>query len=307
MAGDIVAAGAEIGPGVCIAFGGSNARFAHCRGGDILGFRSEPTPDNPEEFFSWMARGVLDSAEAGNKWLVAGFPGPVSADGTQVGPMANVDGMSKQQYDLRQQLMNADPEVEDVLEQGFTMLAVNDGTLAAQAAARVIGEGKFGRVAALIVGTGIGTGLAVRDNSANVYRVDPDPLEIGHLSLNGNPSDTFESRYSGPGMEKRYGYNPKDMGPDHPAWREEGRVIGELVLTLGLMKGAELVVPTGGVGAGASDNFRYHIERFIAAVGDMGNATQQDLMPEVLYVPPVRHMEFEMFGAHGVMQDFVTR
>ncbi|MCA9328091.1 hypothetical protein KDA14_06185, partial [Candidatus Saccharibacteria bacterium] len=91
------------------------------------------------------------------------------------------------------------------------------------------------------------------------------------------------------------------------AWRETGRVIGELALTLGLLKGAELVVPTGGVGAGASDNFRYYIERYIAAVGDVGNATQNDWMPEVLYVPPARHMEFEMFGAHGVMQDFQTR
>ena len=94
----------------------------------------------------------------------------------------------------------------------------------------------------------------------DVHRPDTkNPLEIGHLMLSGDAADRFEDRYSGPGMENRYGMSPEDIPAGDPAWAEEGTVAGRLALTMGLMNGVELVVPTGGVGAGASHKLEPHI------------------------------------------------
>lgn len=299
----------NVEPGICIGFGGTNARVANCEDGDILHFNSSVTPTEPDLFFDWMARKLLDASHDGNQWLVAGFPGPVSADGQIVGPLTNVSGMRKERYDLRKELTAADAEVEGVLDQGFMLLAVNDGTLAAQAAASRIGEHRYDKTAALIMGTGVGAGVVEKDPAfETVHRVDTkNPLEIGHLMLNENAPETFETRYSGPGMQRRYGRAPEEMPSEHPAWAEEASAATRLALTLGLMNGVKLLVPTGGVGAGGSDKLRSHITMFARHISVFGNGPQQLFMPEIKLVPSKEADEFEMFGVEGVMRDHLTQ
>jgi predicted NBD/HSP70 family sugar kinase len=282
--------------------------MAGCENGDITGFESVVTPTEPEEFFDWMARKLLDASHEGRQWLVTGFPGPVSPDGNEVGPLVNVAGMREERYDLRERLTDADPEVERVLDQGFTLLAVNDGTLAAQAAASRIGLHRYDKTGALIVGTGVGAGVVERDpDYTDVHRPDTkNPLEIGHLMLDHSPGNTFESRYSGPGMEREYGVSPEDLPADHHAWPAEGTAISRLALTLGLMNGVELVVPTGGVGAGASDKLEPHVRASISSIGELGNGPQKMFAPDVMFVPPGESGEFELYGAEGVMRDHMT-
>ena len=121
--------------GVCLGFGGTNARRAVCEDGDVRGFTSVETPPKPREFFSWMARQVLQAGHDGHKWLVAGYPGPVTPDGRLVGPLANVSGMDKKQYNLNEELSAADAAAGRLLDEGFILVGVNDGNLAAHAAA----------------------------------------------------------------------------------------------------------------------------------------------------------------------------
>lgn len=295
------------GAGVCMGFGGTNARIADCFNGDIERFRVLPTPNKPDQFFAWVARNLLEASSRGKEWLVAGFPGLVSRDGSIVGPLNNVSGMREEEYDLKSQLASFDPAVERVMDDGFMLMAVNDGTLAAHAAASRIGDYAYSLTGVVIVGTGVGAGIVEKDQSLNnVYRSVRLPLEIGHSLLSSDPEDTIENRYSGTAIEKKYG-NPKDLGPEHPVWVEEGQRIGRLALDLGLNFGADLVVPTGGVGAGASDKFRAHTDRFIEDVLARGNKPQRNLMPKVMYVPPNECDGFEMYGAEGVMRDFLSR
>ena len=289
----------KVEQGAAIAFGGSNARVADCFEGDISGFDSIRTPGSPNEFFSWTARHLLESAHKGNSWLVAGFPGPVSIDGRTIGPFANIKGLDEVEYDLLDRLNEADPEVGRTLEQGFTLLTVNDGPLAAQAVAARVGEHKYDKSAALIIGTGVGAGVAIRDKRyADVHRVDTNPLEIGHLLI----------RYSGPALKRRAeGIDPKNLPADHPLWQEEGEAAFRMATFLGLMSGVELVVPTGGVGAGASDKFNNALINMSAQYALSGNNTQKKFTPDIKLIPPNQSQEFELYGAEGVMRDYLTK
>jgi predicted NBD/HSP70 family sugar kinase len=297
-------------PGYCIGLGGTNARTAACDSGDILKFSVESTPARPPEFFAWMARQLLVSAHNGSNWMVAGFPGPVSPDGQHIGPMANVQGMKEKTYSLQAELVAADSDVQNAFDQGFKLVAVNDGSLAAHAAASRIGEYKYDKAAALIIGTGVGAGVVIRDpsnSSRNVYHADRSPLEIGHIPMSDDPFDRFEDAYCGPGIERRYGMPASALPEEHPAWIREGKAIAKMSLLLGLMNGVELVVPTGGVGVGASEKYGPY------ALGQMhdywkhGNGPQKKFAPEVLLVPPDMCQEFEMYGAEGAMLDHLTR
>jgi predicted NBD/HSP70 family sugar kinase len=293
--------------GTCLGFGGTNARIATCDGGDLLDFSSVETPTQPEQFFQWMARNLLDASHQGSAWLVAGFPGPVSPDGKIVGPLINVSGMRAEEYDLRDELAAADPEINRVLDQGFTLLAVNDGTLAAQAAASRVGQHKYGKTGALIFGTGVGAGVVEKDGQySNVHRVDSNPLEIGHLLVSDQGLETFEERYSGPGIQRRYGIAPKDLDSEHPVWIEEGEAVGRLSTMLGLISRVELVVPTGGIGIGASDKYASHLRAYIESYRNGKNSTQKKFIPEIILVPPQEAEQFEMYGAEGVVRDHLV-
>jgi predicted NBD/HSP70 family sugar kinase len=294
--------------GVCLGFGGTNARRAVCENGDIRSFTSIETPARSREFFGWMARQVLRAGNDGHSWMVAGYPGPVTEDGKLIGPLANVPGMSQKQYDLREELVAADTAVDRLLGDGFMLIGVNDGTLAAHAAASKVGDNKYAKTGALILGTGVGSGVVEKNKAySNVHHVDKsNPLEIGHLPLSADPFDTFEARYAGPAMARTYDMDPRDMPADHPAWQAVGVAAGRMATTMGLMNGVELVVPTGGVGAGASDKYGPHLERFMATYREYGNGPQKLFAPEVAFVDPSMSQEFEMFGAEGVVRDYLV-
>lgn len=295
--------------GVVLGFGGTNARVGVCFDGDVEGFTSVSTPENPRQFFGWMARQVLRAADDGNSWIVAGYPGPVSADGQLVGPMPNVPGLAKEQYDLSEELAAADPAVGRLLQEQFTLIAVNDGELAAQAAAARVGQYGFNRTAALIIGTGVGAGVVDRDQTyTNVCRADrSNPTEIGHILLSSDPQDTFENRISGTALARTYGKDARELPADHSAWKQVGESTGRLATILGIMNGVELVVPCGGVGAGASDNYGPHLRDMLDACRKYGNGAQKLFLPQIIPVPRADAQVFEMFGGEGVMRDFSTR
>lgn len=301
--------------GIVLGFGGSNARRARNNAGEIFDFSSVETPSQPNEFFGWMARQLLHAADGGNKWVVAGYPGPVSEDGIFVGPFKNVPGLSRGQYNLPEELKNADPAVGRLLASGeFELVSVNDGTLAAHAAASRIGEFEYGRVAALILGSGVGTGIVDRDKAyANVYRADERlPAEIGHVPLSADPTDTFENSYSGTALARvavvgGFGDDSRFLPPSHPAWRRTGEAVGRMANLLGPMLGVELVVPCGGVGSGAYAEYSPHLNNMIATYKEYGNATQILFTPEIVPVPRDDRQVFEMYGGEGVMRDIQTR
>ena len=216
----------EIGKGYCLAFGGTNARAAYINKGEITNYRNESTPHSTDDFFRWMAKRILEASDSGANWAVAGFPGPVSIVGDRllIGPMANVPGLSKESYDLKEMLMKADPACYTLFEEGFRIEPVNDGDLAGQAAAVVVGNtnrANFNVVGSLIIGTGVGAAIVKRDpNVTGVYRPSGMPVEIGHIMEQDEPDQTYENHYSGPAIAKKHGYSLEDLASEHPAWKE---------------------------------------------------------------------------------------
>lgn len=295
--------------GVVLGFGGTNARYGINTDGEVYGFTSIETPERPREFFGWMARQVLSAADKGQGWLVAGFPGPVTPDGRLVGPMANVPGLSKDRYDLMEELAAADPAAGRLMQQNFTLVAVNDGELAAHSAADRIGMYGFDRTAALILGTGVGAGIVDRDHAySNVVRANrTNPTEIGHVSDSADPRDTFENRVSGPALEKTYDRDARELAADHPAWKKVGETVGRMSCVLGLMNGVELVVPCGGVGGGASDKYEPHMRAMLDAFREYGNGAQKLFLPYVVPVPSAEAQIFELHGGAGIIRDLRTR
>lgn len=299
----------DVDPGMVMGLGGTNARVGLSVEGDVQDFTSVRTPSEPQEFFDWMAKQVLTAADQGNSWVVVGLPGPVSEDGTLVGPMANVPGLSQQQYALKDELLAVDTAVGDLLDDGFNLFAVNDGELAAQAAHSRIGEYAFDRTGALIDGSGVGAGVVDRDpDHQTVARANrSNPLEIGHVLAGPHPMFSYERAISGPALKNAYGQEASTLGSEHPAWLKVGETVGILVTTLGLMSGVELVVPTGGVGAGASNKYGPHLDKMLATYKALGNETQRLFLPEVRYVPLEESQIFELYGGEGVVRDFMTR
>lgn len=305
----------EVGIGVCIGYGATNARFANVAGAEVANFRPEKTPHDPDEFFRQMGGWVVETAESGSRWLVAGFPGPVSEGGKVVGPLTNVRGMAEQEYRIEDELVKANPKVREVLDGGFKLLNVNDGELAAHAAAYV-GKHKVARVAALIVGTGVGAGIVDKDHRyANVYRADKkQPYELGHwvVGINphliqGSPLETFETLYSGPGIEAHYSVDDASkLDADHVAWEVEGEGVAIMATGLGVQNGVNLVVPCGGVGAGATDKYGPHFERYMALYRRGQNGVQKRLAPKITLLESKVADEFEMYGAVGVMRAHKT-
>ncbi len=295
-------------PGVVLGVGGTNARFGIGQDGDISNFHSMETPDNPAEFFKWMSRQALNAADNGLGWLVAGLPGPVSPDGVMIGPMENVPGLATEQYCLTDELVDSDPAFGRLLDDGFVLVAVNDGELAAQAAAARIGEHRFGKTAALILGTGVGAGVTVKDSAySNVHRADKtNPFEIGHAPLSLDPDDTFENQVSGPALAKEYGVEAQDIPSGHPAWERVSNAVARMAITLGVMNGVELVVPCGGVGSGASEKFFPQLRAQLADYRKVANETQKLFLPQIIPVPSSDAQVFELFGGEGVMRDFKT-
>lgn len=122
-----------------------------------------------------------------------------------------------------------------------------------------------------------------------------------------DPHDTFENAISGPALARTYGTEAKDLPANHPAWIKVGKTTGRLATMLGLMNGVELVVPCGGVGAGASDYYGSHLRNMMTTYNKYANAAQQKFTPDIIPVPAEEAQVFEMYGTEGVMRDFATR
>lgn len=303
----------SIGQGTTLGWGASNARMADVNhAGLVVPSWTVQTPKTPREFFDLMEREVIASSERGNQWVVAGFPGLVSVDGRRIGPMENISGLSDQ-YDLVTGLSERSEEARELLSEGFQVRAVNDGELAAQAAAHHVSEGKHDSVAAFIVGTGVGTGIVRKDLSISgtaVYRGDAkNPAEIGHIWLSDDPTDTLERAIQGSALRRKTGMNPKDIPSDHPIWEDFAVLVGRGIMTLAVMHGPKLVVPTGGVGAGASDKYKDLLLKNMTRLDHVADLPkpQKVLKPEIGFVDPRNSHEFELHGGPGVMLDFVTR
>lgn len=294
--------------GFCLGYGGTNARVATCGDGDIYGFRSERTPDNPDEFFSLMGSWILEASEAGAAWAVAGFPGPVEQSGSSftIGPFSNIPGLGEKKYDLGKELVRADPGCKSLIEQGFRVIAVNDGDLAAHAAAARIGDGKYERVADIILGTGVGGAVVARDEDG-VYKASKQPFEVGHIVLGEAPNESFENTYSGTAIKAATGEDAANLLPNHPIWQKLGRGVGKLATMMSLVSGAELVVPSGGVGVLRYEDYQASLREFMAQYATFGSKAQKAFVPEIKPVPKDLAQSFEMYGAEGVMLDHMAQ
>jgi hypothetical protein len=94
---------------------------------------------------------------------------------------------------------------------------------------------------------------------------------------------------------------------DHDAWRRTGEAVMQMSNILGLMLGAELVVPCGGIGSGAQDEYGPHLNDLLEVYASRGSATQILLKPQIIPVPKADRQVFELFGGEGVMRDVYTR
>lgn len=301
----------KIAKGMCLGIGGTNARVALCDEGKIEGFHARPTPREAQEFFHWIAEQIIEGHRQGARWAVIGLPGPaVMREGKYIiGPLSNLPGLADQSYTLEEELEKAQPKIADVFAKGFTLMAVNDGILAAYAAAEVYGNNgeKHYTIASFIIGTGVGGAVVRRVKDSRVFRPSESLFEIGHVPLPHNASETFERTISGPALERRYGINPRDFPADHEAWKEVGHYVGQLIMMASLIAGADLVVACGGVGSNYYEYYRPHLEAYLQQYETSANAVHRLAVPEMVAVPHDLAQTFEMHGAEGLMKYHFAR
>lgn len=301
----------KIAKGMCLGIGGTNARVALCYDGQVEGFKARPTPRESTEFFRWVAEQLLDGYKNGARWAVIGVPGPAIErhDKHIIGPLHNLPGLADQSYILEDQLVAVNPQVKELLDEGFTLAAVNDGTLAAFASAELYGKNgeTYYTIASFIIGTGVGGSLVRRVHDSDIFRPSKSLFEIGHIPLPHDASSTFERTISGPALEKHYGKNPRDFGPDHEAWKEVGNYVGQLIMMASLVAGADLVVACGGVGSNYYEYYRPHLEAYLEQYKNSANAVHRLAVPKMVAVPHDLSHTFEMHGAEGLMKYYMAQ
>lgn len=298
----------KLAKGVALGIGGTNARSALCLEGNISDFQSQPTPRTKDKFFVWIAEQIVQSAQKGARWAVIGIPGPaIEREGHYIiGPLHNLPGMAEKSYALEEELVNAHPDMKHVLDSGFAIIAVNDGILAAYAAAQIYGEDdgreRHYTIASFIIGTGVGGAVVRRIKDSRVFRPSKSLFEIGHIPLPHDATATFEQMISGPALERRYGMNPRDFPADHEAWKEVGHYVGQLIMMASLIAGADLVVACGGVGSNYYPHYQPHLDAYLKQYKKSNNAVQRLAVPTMVAVPQERAQTFEMHGAEGLMK-----
>ena len=296
----------SIGKGLCLGIGGTNARVAFCENGDVNGLAMEKTPAESKKFFAWMADEIINAAEDGAKWVVIGVPGIVNEVGDKhsVGPLVNVPGLSDRSHVLEDELALARSEIRTLMQQGFTIKTVNDGLLAAYAAAGLYANHDSKRrstVASFIIGTGVGGAIVRRVKDSDIFKPDEGLFEIGHLPLLDDHESTFETTISGPGIHKRHGIKPEEIDPDHQAWHEVGSYMGQLIMMMALIAGVEVVVACGGVGSNSYAHYKPHLDEYLTKFKNSSNAIHRLTVPVVVSVPPEDSQIFEARGAEGLM------
>lgn len=105
------------------------------------------------------------------------------------------------------------------------------------------------------IGTGIGAGAIVSGQLVHGF-LHP---EMGHYplphDLHADPfpgvcpfhGDCFEGLASGPSMRQRWGVNPEDLPPDHPAWQLEAHYIALALVNMVYTLAPERIILSGGV------------------------------------------------------------
>lgn len=289
--------------------GGTNARVALCRDGRIDDFAVESTPAESEEFFRWMSDKMVQGAAKGAVWTVIGVPGIVEQTKKEqmVGPLPNVPGLADKSHALKLELTAANPYMAGLLQGGFPVVAVNDGLLAAFAAAEQFGDyrgRRYNSIAYVIVGTGVGAAV-VRRQRDGTFRPSEGPFEIGHTPLAHDLDETFETAISGPNLHRKHGVKAEHLPREHQAWEEVGQHLGQMIMKLGMVGGADLVVIGGGVGSYAYLHYYPYLEAYLEKFRDSANAVQRRAVPKVIAVSPEDTQTFEMYGAEGVMRHYM--
>jgi hypothetical protein len=308
----------DVGEGLALGVGESTYRFAMVGSDASVEATQRPidTPRTPGEFFHTTARWVLDAAQNGAEWGVLGVPGPVSVEVnpddsiTQRMHLTNIPDLNPPEgFDPIAEMTNADPAVEELLDSGFTFLTVNDGDLAALAAAKLYGKG-YEVVGDVINGRGTGGAIARRDlrfPHKDLFHPDPGLWEVGHTPASFDfPSQTPEAMISGLGIEKRFGKPANELALDDPVFKEVAHGIGHRVIELAILGSAELVVISGGIGIKAQHGYRQELHRVLNEFRRSRNP-MADRVP-MIKVPPKRMADtYELHGARGAMVSHLTR
>ena len=314
----------EIGEGVAFGIGKTNYRVAIC---DEEGIRGESniisTPETPDVFFKQTVEDLLSAADEGARWAVMGVPGPVKVEShangvvTQNFRVTQIPALSRDAgFDPIDSMILADPAADELFRSNdFTFLTVNDGDLAAQAAAHFFaddeGEPVYDVVADLIDGSGTGGAVVRRDKrfpGAKLFHPDPGLWEVGHHPISPIfPSRTIEKTISGPAIEKLTEKPNEELDPNDPIFKEVAQGLGSVIINdFTLNAGADLVVISGGFAVNTQENYWYDLECILEDFRKSPNP-MSDKLPDIEYVKSEACDDYELYGARGAMLSFVTR
>jgi predicted NBD/HSP70 family sugar kinase len=212
------------------------------------------------------------------------------------------------------EMTKAEPRFGRLIKDGaFTYLTINDGDLAAQAAARLYGTSetkRYSTIAALINGTGVGSAVVRRDRrlpDTNIFNPDPGLWEIGHTPHTITvPQDTHETSISGSALEAIKGQPTQNLEPSDPIWKKVAEAISTQIIHLGLYAGADLVVISGS--NGIHGYYESDMRRLLAAFAASQNP-MADKLPAVIIVPrEPRNLTdaYELYGARGAIRSFIA-
>lgn len=314
----------EVGEGIAFGIGKTNYRVGQSHeGGEIGEVTIVPTPRTPEEFFALTVRNLLVAAHNGAEWAVMGVPGPVKTT-------TNPNGQVHQNFRVTQikalsgrrgldpvaEMVKADSASEELFgSDSFNFLTVNDGDLAAQAAAHFYGPSNFDRehydvIADLINGSGTGGAVVRRDTrfpDANLFHPDSGLWEVGHLPISlAFPSRTLERTISGPAVEAHLGKPTHHLEAKDEIFKEVAQGMGSGILNLAINAGAELVVISGGFAVNTQGDYKDELDRILTDFANSYNP-MSDKVPEIRFVEPKICDDYELHGARGAMQSFLTR
>jgi predicted NBD/HSP70 family sugar kinase len=310
----------SLNAGSVIGIGATNMRLA------MIGSDGSPgtiqkigTPTTPEKFFTETARFFVTAHENGARWGVMGVPGPTAVqiiskhETKQYMRVTNIPALVKG-FDPINEMSRADARFASLIDEGtFTYLTINDGDLAAQAAARLYGSSPtktYNTIAALINGTGVGGAIVRRDMrfpDLSLFNPDAGLWEIGHTPhAIGMPHHTHETTISGSALEAITGRPTQELTPSNPIWKKVAEAISTQIIHLGLYAGADLVVISGsnGIHGYYEPEMRHLLETFATSLNPMA-----DKLPRVIIVPrePRSFTDaYELYGARGAICSFVT-
>lgn len=168
--------------------GGTNMRVAAASDDELGEIKKIPTPKNPEDGISQLAR------------LARELGGSFSAAGGDIAGRVSKEGILSDARNLRAwEGVNIVEEVSKAL--GAPVRVYNDAIVVGLGEAKV-GAGKgFSRVTYITVSTGVGGALIKEDRPADSPLLGDLNLRVGDL----------EAQISGTAIQKKFGIHPKDL------------------------------------------------------------------------------------------------